>query len=167
MKTQPIIWLFSLTLLFVGCKRMQQPIQSSDNQLDDRLKRIRMADLNGQPVSWPSLRGKPVFLNFWATWCAPCVAEMESIQYLQDHLGDKVHIIALSNEPVEKISAFGNRRGLGFALWQLQGEYIDAFVLKLPTTLLINAEGEIVEDIEGGQSWSSPEMVKKVERLIK
>ena len=167
MKQQPILWLLSLALLLVGCKGLQPSTQSDGLPLDDRLKRIRMTRLDGQPVSWPSLRGKPVLLNFWATWCAPCVAEMESIQYLQDRLGDQVHIIALSNEPTEKISAFGNTRGLDFPLWQLQGEYIDAFVLELPTTLLINAEGEIVEDIEGGQSWSSPEMVEKVERLIK
>ncbi|NBC07714.1 MAG: redoxin domain-containing protein [Bacteroidetes bacterium] len=167
MKRQPILWLLSLTLLLVGCKGLQPSTPSDGPPLDDRLKRIRMTRLDGQPVSWPSLRGKPVLLNFWATWCAPCVAEMESIQYLQDRLGGQVHIIALSNEPAEKISAFGNTRDLDFPLWQLQGEYIDAFVLELPTTLLIDAEGQIVEDIEGGQSWSSPEMVEKVERLIK
>lgn len=166
MKIKSMLWLLSLTLLLAACKGLQ-PTQDSNPPLDGRLQRIRMVDLEGQTVSWPSLRGKPVFLNFWATWCAPCVAEMESIQYLQQRLGDQVHIIALSNEPAEKISAFGKRRDLDFPLWQLQGEYIDAFVLELPTTLLIDAKGKIVEDIEGGQSWSSPDMAAKVERLIK
>lgn len=161
------MWLLSLTVLLLGCKGLQPSTQSDGPPLDDRLKRIRMTQLDGQPVSWPSLRGKPVFLNFWATWCAPCIAEMESIQYLQQRLGDRVHIIALSNEPAQKISSFGNGRDFDFALWQLQGEYIDAFVLELPTTLLIDADGKIVEDIEGGQSWSSPEMVAKIERLVK
>jgi hypothetical protein len=54
---------------------------------------------------------------------------------------------------------------LSFSFLQLQGEYIDAFVVKLPTTLLIGSDGHIVAEEEGSRNWSSPEMRQLMEQL--
>lgn len=55
-----------------------------------------VTDMNGQTVSLASLKGKPVFLNFWATWCPPCVGEMPDIQRMYAKYGDKVHFVIVN-----------------------------------------------------------------------
>ena len=50
---------------------------------------IRLTDMNGLPIKWEEYKGKTIFINFWATWCQPCVDEMPSIERAQKILADK------------------------------------------------------------------------------
>jgi peroxiredoxin len=57
---------------------------------------FELADANGKKVSLRSLRGKPVLLNFWATWCAPCVEEVPSLENLHKRVGDDLAVLTVS-----------------------------------------------------------------------
>ena len=57
---------------------------------------FRLEDLNGNKVSFSEFKGKSVFLNFWATWCPPCVAEMPDIHSLYKKTGDKISFVMIS-----------------------------------------------------------------------
>jgi thiol-disulfide isomerase/thioredoxin len=152
-------------LLLSTCTAGKAGQGQREQAVPDRLARLELLDLNGAKVPWEKFAGRPLFLNFWATWCAPCVAEMGTIEQLHREYGDAVTFVALSNEAPEKIRAFQEGRSLSFSFLQLQGEYIDAFVVKLPTTLLIGSDGHIVAEEEGSRNWSSPEMRQLMEQL--
>lgn len=107
---------------------------------------------NGETVSLLAPRGKPVILNFWATWCGPCAAEMPELQRVYDVYGDQVALVGVNTgESAQVVDAWAQARGLTFplvldeareiaALYQLRGQ---------PTTFLISPEGRIVDIIYG------------------
>ncbi len=60
-------------------------------------------DLEGNQITFKDLNNKPVFINIWATWCPPCIAELPSIEELYEDYGDKVNFILISNEDIDKV----------------------------------------------------------------
>ena len=66
-------------------------LNNGDATRDNPAPQIMLTELNGNPIELSSLKGKPVFMNFWATWCPPCVAEMPFINELYPEYKDKVH----------------------------------------------------------------------------
>lgn len=101
----------------------------------------------GEKIRLADLRGQVVFLNFWATWCPPCKAEMPEMEALHQELGDKVRIIALgadAREPGEKMGAFANSLGLTFTIAFDQASAAKAYqVAGVPTSFFIDKEGII------------------------
>ena len=84
--------------------------------------------LDGQDFKMANAKGKVVFLNFWATWCSPCVAEMTSIQRLYEKLKDKeVVFVCISNEETSKVSRFVRRRGYTFPIYTMRGSHCQQF----------------------------------------
>lgn len=74
-----------------------------------------VTDMNGQTVSLASLKGKPVFLNFWATWCPPCVGEMPDIQRMYAKYGDKVHFVIVNIDGTQPdVAAFMENHAFQF-----------------------------------------------------
>jgi thiol-disulfide isomerase/thioredoxin len=95
---------------------------------------------NGKPTSLADFRGRVVLLNFWATWCGPCVAEMPSLDRLEAALGGEDFVVVAVSEDrnpavVEPFFAFGIRG--------------------LPTSALIDRKGNVVGRIEGPAEWDS------------
>ena len=116
--------------------------------------------------------GRVVVLNFWATWCAPCVAEMPSLDRLQAALGDEgIAVVALSEDRggFTQIDAFFEDHGLA-ALERYHdpnGAVAQAFGLAaLPTTVLIGPDGVPVGEVSGAAEWDSPEAQKLLRALL-
>ena len=117
--------------------------------------------------------GKLVLLNFWATWCAPCVDELPALDRLQGRLGtDRLAVIAVSidesgiNLPV----SFVRRLGLMDLKVYLDftGRAQDAFLLYgLPITYLIDPNGAVVGYIVGAAKWDSPEAIDFLQHYMK
>ena len=141
-----------------------EPVQKPG--LSDRLRRIKLTDLDGQSLTLADFSGKPVFLNFWATWCTPCIQEMSSIEQIYRRYGDEVVFLAASHEELEVLRAFRDHHQFTFPIVRLDVDYIDAFVITLPTTLLIDATGELRYEEEGMRVWHSANVVRKVRELI-
>lgn len=133
--------------------------------VDDRVKRIVMTDLNGSTVKLSDFQGRPVFLNFWATWCGPCIAEMKGIGELYDQYKDRADFILVSDEPMDVIKKFRNERNIKVPILKLNKDFIDVFVVSLPTTLLLDRRSVIVHDVEGARDWTlynNEEMLREV-----
>ena len=165
--------LFIFSFLITGCSWFR-PVGSSAAAvaekpagfaLDDRLQRIKMSDLNGRPFTLEDLGGRPVFLNFWATWCGPCISEMKSIEEAyQDYKGEVV-FLAVSNEDPEKIEAFREKNPFSFQFARLEVDYLHAFVIKLPTTMLISREGKLIHEEEGYRVWTKYNNIEKIKEI--
>jgi len=126
---------------------------------------------NGTAQTLADFRGQWVLVNLWATWCAPCVREMPALDRLQARLGQRLKVLAISEDrgAAHVVEPFLEK----LALAQL-AIYLDAKgaaqsaleVRGLPTSYLIDPDGRIRGKLEGAAAWDSPDMVALLERYL-
>ncbi|MEN8123231.1 MAG: TlpA disulfide reductase family protein [Bacteroidota bacterium] len=146
-------------------------VESSENsvKLTDEDYLWPVESLDGETKMLADFKGKVIFLNLWATWCPPCIAEMPSIQDLHEKYKDNDQIVFLivSNEKKEKVSAFMKKRGFTFPVkithYQLPKPF---YTESIPTTFLVSKTGEIVIKETGAANWGGEKMQKIVNDLI-
>ena len=130
-----------------------------------------LMDLKGEKHSLSDYKGKVVLLNFWATWCPPCVKEMPSMQRLQDKYQSKdFEILAVNmGEDSTTIEIFLQKMTLNFPiLLDSDGAILKQWkIFAFPTTFLVDREGNIAYALFGGLEWDSPEAVAVVDELMK
>jgi|AraplaMF_Col_mMF_1032025.scaffolds.fasta_scaffold00140_53 thiol-disulfide isomerase/thioredoxin len=130
-------------------------------------------DKLGQPVNLDSFKGKVVVLNFWATWCPPCIAEMPALDHLQAELGGKdfaVVAVSTDREGIKKSAPFYRRAGIkNLALYNdTRGNLLDTFKVKsLPITLLIDRDGKVIGRMEGAAQWDSSQAKALIAHYLK
>jgi thiol-disulfide isomerase/thioredoxin len=117
-------------------------------------------DPDGAPASLADFRGKPVLLNLWATWCAPCVAEMPMLDRLAAREADRLHVLTISQDldGREKVEAFFAKQGYRNLETWLDPRLALMTKLKadtLPTTILYDAGGREVWRVVGMEDWES------------
>ena len=102
-------------------------------------------------------KNKTVFINFWATWCKPCIQEMPTIAKAQEVLKDKnVVFLFPSNESVDLIEGFKERKSFDFNY--VQSKNLEALnIVALPTTFIFNPKGELIFSEAGFRDWSTEE----------
>lgn len=130
-------------------------------------------DENGKPVDLPErLKGKVVLLNFWATWCAPCVFELPTLDKLQAEMGGpKFEVVAVSVDlrGMEKVGPFWKEKGYQHLAIRLdqRSALMRAFGAHgLPTSFLIDHEGNVVGYLEGHADWASPEAKALIQHYL-
>ena len=134
-----------------GSYEASDPVPLSNDEL-----RWQLIDDQGEQVSFSSFIGKPVFLNFWPTWCPPCNAEMPGIIDLKNELGDQVNFVFVTTETSEKVTAHLRAKGWDIPVYFYEYLPSESFSSEaLPTTLIINAQGEIVHKSEGMRKWNT------------
>ena len=115
-----------------------------DSKADFNLKLI---DSKGKSVAMENFKGKVIFMNVWATWCPPCVAEMPGINKLYNEVDkEKVAFIMLSvDEDFQKAIDFRERKGFDFEVYQLNGHLPAQYQTpSIPSTFVIDANGKLV-----------------------
>lgn len=137
------------------------------------LPKVAFEDTAGRAVALETWQGKVVVLNFWATYCAPCRAEMPSLDHLQARLGsERFEVVALSVDHVDADSVRRFLKHLGVrhleTFFDDGMEVAKAFgVIGLPTTLLIDPGGYELGRLVGPAEWDRPEMVDFFEGIIR
>ena len=129
----------------------------------------QLVDLQNNKVNFYDFKGKVVFVNFWATWCPPCVGEMPEIQELYDNFknNDNVKLLLVTNEPIEKVKAFIADRGYTFPVYLNKMRKPSVFqTSSIPTSFLISKKGEIKIKETGAANWGGDKMKSFVEKLI-
>jgi len=131
-----------------------------------------LKDLAGDSVKLEQLRGNYILLNFWATWCPPCVKEMPSMERLQQHFKDKsmqVIAVSLDKEPEAVVAEFVARLKLTFpVLLDPEGIVSGPYgASALPSTFIVNPEGRVIAAAKGERDWSSDEAISYFDELIK
>jgi thiol-disulfide isomerase/thioredoxin len=126
-------------------------------------------DLEGNNLEVSSLKGKVLFLNIWATWCPPCVAEMPSIQKLYEKYknNDEIAFLIVSNEKSAPVEKFMKKKGYTFPAYLNKFRMPDAFATNsIPTTFVISKEGKIVVREVGASDWASESMFEIMDKLV-
>ncbi len=124
---------------------------------------------DGQIVNLANTQGKVVFLNFWATWCPPCIAEMPSIIALKNKIADKQNVIFVmvdADNNLNKSEVFMRNKNFDIEVYRQQGQVPEnLFSGTLPTTLIINKKGQIVLKHTGLGNYDTTEMLNLLNSL--
>jgi len=156
-------WSTALVCLFVlaACNGNRPP------KIGEKAPDFTLTD-SERTVSLTQLRGKPVLLNFWATWCPPCIEEMPSLVQLQKQLGDKVTILAVSEDADD--SAYKQFiRDHNIDLLTVRDTKNAANTLygtfKFPETYVIDKDGVIRRKFIGPAVWTNAEIIDYLNKL--
>jgi thiol-disulfide isomerase/thioredoxin len=132
---------------------------------------ISLTDSGGHSVELSELQGKLVLVNLWATWCEPCLREMPSLERLQSRLGERIAVLAVSedrggNKAVEPFIAKLGLKSVKIYM-DPKSEVGHSFGARgLPTSFLIDREGKVLGRVEGAAEWDSPKILGVLEPLL-
>ena len=130
---------------------------------------LEATELDGTPADFAAFRGRPLVFNHWATWCAPCVAEMPSLVRLREALADlDVGFACVSTEPPEQVRAFMEERGFDLPVYTVQGALPESFSGRaIPATFILDRRGRIAFRHFGAAAWDAPSVVDFVGNLAR
>ena len=127
----------------------------------------KLTDLDNGTFNFEAQKGKVILVNFWATWCPPCVAEMPSMQELYNDYGDKVTFMFVTSDDRQKVEDFLKRKNLDLPVYYPLSETPETLKSKLlPTTYIIDREGKIVVAETGAADWNSSKTRALIEGLL-
>ncbi len=131
---------------------------------------LTFLDVKGKTVSLASLRGKVVFINFWATWCQPCIQEMPSIDQLKKAFKGRTDIVFLMvdvNNSLHKSQAFMDNKKYDLQVYTPTSDIPSTFLGNaIPTTVILDKKGVMASRIEGGRDYKSPEIIQFLTGLV-
>ena len=136
----------------------------------DQMRNTPMQGLTGRSEFLSMYLGKPLIINVWASYCGPCLNEMGSLERLWQGHGEHFNVIGISIDDYrERADKFLARAETTFP------HYIDRQLMletmlgarTIPLTLLIDAEGRVLEKIRGAQEWDSPAVIETIARIYK
>ncbi|RLD52701.1 MAG: TlpA family protein disulfide reductase [Bacteroidetes bacterium] len=145
-------------------KSAKDIIKLSENSYNWQLKNSENLSVN-----FADFKGKVIFLNFWATWCPPCVGEMPEIQKLYDKYKDNsdIQFLLVTNEPIQKATDFVNKRNYSFPIYTSDTKSPAVFQSNaIPVTFIISKTGEIMVRETGATNWSGDRTQKLINKLI-
>lgn len=128
-----------------------------------------LEDQNGNALELKDLKGKVVFINFWATWCPPCIVEMPDINDLYNTVKDDDQIVFLMislDQSFDKAKEFLDQKGFDFDIYKAVGSIPQEFQTQaIPTTFVLDKEGNIAKKYMGAQSYNTDEFKGFLEEL--
>ncbi|MCU7804591.1 MAG: TlpA family protein disulfide reductase [Candidatus Thiodiazotropha sp. (ex Lucinoma annulata)] len=128
-----------------------------------------LPDLTGKIHQITDYRGKAYILNFWATWCAPCIKEMPALERAAEILQEQEILVLTVNsgETRQEIEKFINKTPINLPiLLDGNSKVMDKWkVLALPTSYIVDVEGMVVARVVGGQEWDDPSVLTQIRAL--
>lgn len=123
-------------------------------------------NMEGKLINFAELKGKPVVLDCWATWCAPCRAELPSFERLASKMNDRVHFLAVSTESIEKIKESCLDDEYPF-LYSAQNYPISLEIQAFPTLCIFDKELRLVYRSEGAADLDTEKNINFLEGLLR
>ena len=166
----------ALTLLILRIQRPNPNLQPENNQFKPQegylAPRFSLRNLKGNMEGLDDHSGKVIFVNFWATWCVPCVKEMPSFENLYRRFrsqGMTILAVSLDKGDSTKVKEFSDKHKLSFPiLLDTEGVVEKLYPsFTIPFTYVIDKQGRVVARVDGAKNWESPETFEAVEHLLK
>ena len=124
--------------------------------------------MDAERIDFSQSKGKIVLINYWATWCPPCVAEMPDLQELYTTYSDQVDFYFISSEEKEKLENFLTKKNYSLPVYIQTEKSPDLLeTTSLPTTFLISKAGEIIMRKTGAANWNSDSVHEIIDKLLK
>ena len=123
-------------------------------------------DLDGNPVTLDNFKGKRVLLNFWATWCTPCLKEMPSMERAQELLKNENYVFLFATtDDLKKINQFRESKKYPFQFLQFKKTLDKLNIYALPATFIYDTKGNQVKRIDGATEWDSEEIINQLKAI--
>lgn len=134
----------------------------SETDFDLKLKGINVPDAN-----LSDFKGKPIFLNFWGSWCPPCRTEFPTIQSLYESKGNQVNFVLIAMQDEEqKVREFINKNNYTTPVYMVEQPLPSQLDFNVfPTTFIIGKEGEILKKDQGAANWNDPKVHQFIDAL--
>jgi thiol-disulfide isomerase/thioredoxin len=131
---------------------------------------LNLMDTRGEMHNLADYHGKVVLVNFWASWCPPCIKEMPGLQKLQAKLADRPFSILAVNVGEKRYDVWKFAKLVDFTLPTPLDTYKRAFsawgASVLPTSFLLDTRGQIRYRVQGDLEWDTPEVISLIEELL-
>ncbi len=126
-----------------------------------------LTDMEGVRHEFSEYKNQPVFVNFWATWCPPCIAEMPSIQRLYEEYGDRVAFVLASQEDWDTIKRFVKDKNYSFPVYVLSGGVPDVLASRsIPASFLISSHGKMLMKKQGAARWDGKSVKRVLDEIL-
>ena len=131
------------------------------------LPEIPLTDLGGHHLSLKSYAGHPLFVNFFATWCGPCIKELPELANLHSRLADqKLQVICISDESISKLQTLQERLGDRLIILHSEKSFHDIGIYTYPTNYIYNAHGKKVYEKVNPEEWENSDVVIRIRKMI-
>ena len=151
-------------VLLMNCTDINQSKKASD--LEYIQLKTSLVDLNQNKVNLTSFEGKKIVINYWATWCGPCIKEMPELKRAEEILQNYNYTFLLvSDETISKINTFKNEKKFDFNFLKSINSNETNGVYSLPTTYIFDENGKKVETFVGVVAWDSEQIINKLKKL--
>ena len=151
-----------LILLYLAYQKFV--VNRPQQQID--VEQLQLIDLNGNLINWDEVRGKPIFINFWATWCGPCLLEMPSISKLYEEFQQEEIVFILANtENRQAVIEYEQKKKSQLPHYVVQNAGTIP-IKTIPLTYLINAEGKVEKVVNRTKNWNSAQSKQMINNLI-
>jgi len=123
-------------------------------------------DLEGENINLDDFKGKRLLVNFWATWCTPCLQEMPSLVEAQEILKDENYVFLFpTSDDIEKIKVFNKSKNYPLQFLHFTSTLDKLNIYALPATLIYNTKGKMVKRIDGATEWDSDEIINLLKSI--
>ncbi len=167
-----IIIVIAPLLLIWSCSDVEnRPLQSgsitiSDIQFEATGDAATFQDLSGTPIELSNFSGRKVVVNYWATWCAPCIREIPALSRAAEILGPEGYVFLLaSDEPLETITSFIAENEFNGNFIKLNTFFATHGIQALPSTVFYDESGQEIKSWLGAYEWDSPELLSELRAL--
>jgi len=141
---------------------------SSCNEKQLNLSELELINLDGEPVLLSDYKNKTLFLNFWATWCKPCLEEFPSIVNAKSKLEPEgLQFLFISDEPLSVIQSFKAKKPYNFTYLKSTKAIAELGIYSLPETYIVGKNGKITGSMSGGYRWDTPGNLKLLGDFLK
>ncbi|MDY8137748.1 TlpA disulfide reductase family protein [Aquimarina sp. 2201CG5-10] len=127
----------------------------------------KLHGVNTESINFNTAKDKVVLINYWATWCPPCIAEMPSFQKLYDDYKDKVVFLFVTTDDDPELNKFMSDKDYNYPIYRSLSEHPKPFISKsIPATYLIDKKGNIIIDKVGAANWNSDKVRETIDQLL-
>ena len=166
MKLLLSILIIFISLITPACREQNMKDEKTEPTSRTEIEKVRLTNLNEDVVDLNNYRTKTVFINFWATWCKPCIEEMPTIKNAMNSFKSKnIEFLFASDETRDEIQGFEASHNYNLN-YLIAGNMEELNIMGLPTTFIFNKNGELVFSEMGYRKWDDPANIDLIMKIV-